>query len=179
MKFLKYVDFFSIKFNFYICNQSHYKNIFGGIMTTFYIFICIFIFFVFSSDDLNKLNPITTKSEIPEIERQLVNMKNSKIWIPFRMVNYENIQENILSDDRNILGSNYKNSSYWGMSYLYSDDYFLSSEYDSISNNSNNSRVFALNIYMDSGLIHYTRSFKKLFFIISDVCPILRIILYF
>ena len=336
MKFLKYVDFFSIKFNFYICNQSHYKNIFGGIMTTFYIFICIFIFFVFSSDDLNKLNPITTKSEIPEIERQLVNMKNSKIWIPFRMVNYENkfidhrdilyvvpyyiegkfidkigmnltyhllnyklcnetiminkpsnyridvplnqlfcidrddilfggnwndqfinyieinlylcregiaynssdprcskldkylktlnssllidfyypivqfeptnletpikiiyknyfyrlnsfsykvqklyIQENILSDDRNILGSNYKNSSYWGMSYLYSDDYFLSSEYDSISNNSNKSRVFALNIYMDSGLIHYTRSFKKLFFIISDVCPILRIILYF
>ena len=336
MKFIKYVDFFSIKFNFYINNQPHYRNIFGGIMTIFYVFISILMFFAFSYDDLSKLNPITTKSEITEVESRLINMKNSKMWIPFRMVNYENkfidhrgilylvpyliegrfidkigmnltyhllnyklcnettmlnkpsnyridvplnqlfcidrddipfggdwnndflnyievnlylcregiaynssdprcskldsylktlnssllidfyypivefeptnletpmkivyknyyyrlnsfsykvqklyIREHILSDDKNIIGSNYKNSSYWGMSYLYSDDYFLPSEYDSISNNSNNSRVFSLNIYMDIGLIYYTRTFKKLFFIISDVCPLLRIILFF
>jgi hypothetical protein len=89
------------------------------------------------------------------------------------------IQEHILSDDKNIIVSNSTNSSYWGMSYLYSDDYFLPSEYDSISNNSNTSRIFALNIYMDNNLIHYTRSFKKIFLIISDVFPILRFVLYF
>jgi hypothetical protein len=336
MKFIKYVDFFTIKFNFYINNQPNYQNIFGGIMTSFYILISILIFFVFSYDDLNKLNPITTISELPDVERKSVNMKNSKIWIPFRMVNYENkfidhrdflyivpyfiegkfidqqgmnltyhllkyklcnettminspfnyridiplnqlfcidednilfggnwdnsflnyielnlylckegiaynssdprcskldnylktlnssllidfyfpivefeptnletpikiiyknyfyrltsfsykiqklyIREHILYDDRNIIGSNGKNSSYWGMSSLYSDDYFLPSEFDPISNNSNTSRIFALNIYMDNGLTHYTRSFKKIFIIISDVSPWLRIVLYF
>jgi hypothetical protein len=32
---------------------------------------------------------------------------------------------------------------------------------------------------MDNNLIHYTRSFKKIFLIISDVFPILRFVLYF
>ena len=338
MKFIKYVDFFTIKFNFYINNQPNYQNIFGGIMTSFYIFFTILIFFVFSYKDLNKLNPITTISQIPGVETKLINVTNEKIWIPFRIVNYENkfidhrdilyivpyfiegkyidkigmnltyhllnykmcnetnminkpsnyridvplnqlfcidrddidilfggnwnnnflnyleinlflckegiaynvsdprcskldnylktlnssllidfyypivkfeptnfetpmkiiyknyfyrltsfsykiqklyIQEHILSDDKNIIGNNSTNSSYWGMSFLYSDDYFLPSEFDSISNNSNTSRIFALNIYMDNNLIHYTRSFKKIFLIISDVFPILRFVLYF
>ena len=74
MKFIKYVDYFSIKFNFYINNQPHYRNIFGGIMTIFYVFISILMFFVFSYDDLSKLNPITTKSEITEVESRLINM---------------------------------------------------------------------------------------------------------
>jgi hypothetical protein len=307
-------------------------------MTSIYIILVILIFVTFSYNDLNKLNPITTISQIPGVETKLISIKKAKIWIPFRMVNYENkfidhrdilyivpyfiegkfideigmnltyhllnyklcnetemknkpsnykidvplnqlfcidrddleilfggnwnnnflnyveinlflckegiaynasdprcskldnylktlnssllidfyypivkfeptnfetpikiiyknyfyrlssfsykiqklyIQEHILSDDRNTIFSNSKNSSYWGMSFLYSDDYFLPSEYDLISNNSNTSRIFALNIYMDNSLIHYTRSFKKIFLIISDVFPMLRFVLYF
>ena len=338
MESIKFVDFFTIKFNFYINNQQNYQNMFGGIMTSFYLFFVILIFFAFSYKDLNKLNPITTISQIPGVETKLISVKNAKIWIPFRMVNYENkfidhrdilyivpyfiegkyidkigmnltyhllnyklcneteminkpsnyridvplnqlfcidrddidilfggnwnnnflnyfeinlflckegiafnvsdprcskldnylktlnssllidfyypivkfeptnfetpmkiiyknyfyrltsfsykiqklyIQEHILSDDRNLLVSNSKNISYWGMSFLYSDDYYLPSEYDSISNNSNTSRIFALNIYMDNNLIHYTRSFRKICLIIADIFPILRFVLYF
>ena len=51
------------------------------------------------------------------------------------------------------------------MTSLYADDYFLPKEYDAISNNSNTSRIYALNIYMDDGFVYYTRTFKKIFVI--------------
>ena len=90
MDFIKYLDFFDIKFYFYINNQPNYQNIFGGIMTIIYLFFCIIIFIAFSFDDLKRLHPITTKNEISDSERKIVNMKKEKIWIPFRIVNYEN-----------------------------------------------------------------------------------------
>ena len=336
MDFIKYIDFFSIKFNFYTNNQPNYQNMFGGIMTFLYVLICIAIFIEISYEDFSRLNPIISTSEIPDSERRLVNMKSEKIWIPFRLVNYENkfvdhreilyivpyliegkfddkigmnltyyqlnyklcnetemtdkpeyykidapldelfcidreeipfggnwnhvflsyievnlylcfdgiaynssdprcskldnylknfnssllidfyypivqfqptnfetpikiiyknyyyrltsysykieklyIKEHVLSDDRNIVSSNFKNSTYWGMSSLYTDDYFLPSQYDPISNNSNTSRIYALNIYMDDGSVYYTRSFRKIFLIISNAFPIFRFVLYF
>ncbi len=333
---MKYLDFFTIRFNFYTNNQPNYQDIFGGIMTFIYAFLCIIIFIFCSYDDLNKANPIITQNEIPYTERKLVNMINEKIWIPFRIVNYENkfidhrgslfivpyfiegkfndkigmdlkyhllnyrlcnetsmidkpfnyiidiplnqlfcidaenvslggnwneqflnyleinlylcedgisynstdprcsqldkllkrikssllfdfyfpivqfqpknlqtpiqiiyknyyyrlssysykleklyIREHILSDDQNLYKSKYKNSSCWGMSTIYSDDYFLPNGEDLISNNSHTSRIYALNIYIDDGLVHYTRTFRKIFLIISNVFPIFRFVLYF
>ena len=336
MEFIKYLDFFNIKFSFYTNNQPNNQNIFGGIMTFLYVFICLLLFFIFSSDDLMRLNPITTISEIPYSERKLVDMNHEKIWIPFRIVDYENefidhrkilyiipyliegkynnktgmdlkytllnyklcnetsmvnrpdkykidvplnqlfcidkddilfggnwnhkflnyleinlylcedgvfyntsdprcsklsnylknfnssllfdmyfpivqfqptnlktpiqiiyknyyyrlstysykieklyIREHILSDDKSLFKSNYKNHSCWGMNTLYSDDYFLPSKFDPISNNSNTSRIYSLNIYMDDGLVHYTRTFKKIITILSNFFPIFRFLLYF
>ena len=336
MDFLQYIDFFSINFSFYTNNQPHNQSIFGGIMTLLYVILCVLLFVILSFDDLAKLNPITTKSEIPYSERKLIDMNNEKIYIPFRMVNYENefvdhrkilyiipyliegrvnkemgmdlkytlldykfcnetsmvnrpdsykidvplnqlfciekdnllfggnwnhdflnyieinlylceegvafnssdarcskihnylktinssllfdfhfptvqfqptnlknpiqiiyknyyyrlssysykieklyIREHILSDDTSIFKSNYKNSSCWGMSTLYSDDYFLPSEIDPICDNSNTSRIYALNIYMDDGLVYYTRTFKKLYLILSEFFPIFKLLLYF
>ena len=336
MDFIKYFDFFNIKFNFYTNNSPNNQSIFGGIMTCIYAILCILIFISFSYDDLKRLNPITTMSEISDSERKLVNMNKEKIWIPFRMVNYENqfidhrkilyiipyliegrynesigmdlkytflnyrlcnetsmaempnyykisvplnqlfciekdnilfggnwnhhflnyieinlylcedgvafnssdprcskidkylnnlnssllfdfhfptvqfqptnlntpiqiiyknyyyrlssynykieklyIRENILSDDKNMIKSKFKNNSCWGMSMLYSDDYYLPIEYDAISDNSNSSRIYSLNIYMDDGLVFYTRTYKKIFLIISNVFPIFRFLLYF
>ena len=335
MDMIKYLDLFNAKFTFYANNQPNNQSIFGGIMTSIYILICLIIFILFSIDDLKRLNPIATMSEISYSERKLINMKKEKIWIPFRMVNYENqfidhrgilyvvpyliegrinaangmdlnytllnyklcnetdmanrpenhlinlplnqlfciendflfggnwnndflnyieinlylcedgvayntsdprcskitdylknfnssllfdfhfpmvqfqptnfetpieiiyknyyyrlssynykieklyIKENILSDDINILRNNYQNKSCWGMSTLYSDDYYLPTEYDPISDNSNTSRIYALNIYMDDGIVFYTRTYKKLFLIISNVFPVFRVILFF
>ena len=59
-------------------------------MNFLFVLLCIIIFIACSYDDLNKLNPIITKNEIPYTERKLVSMVNEKIWIPFRIVNYEN-----------------------------------------------------------------------------------------
>ena len=89
------------------------------------------------------------------------------------------IREHVLSDDRSIFKSNYKNNSFWGKSTLYSDDYYLPTDFDPISDNSNTSRIYALNIYMDDGLVYYTRTYKKLFIIISDFFPIFRFFLLF
>ena len=335
MDCIKFCDFFSIKFNFYTNNQPNNQSFFGGIMTILYAIICILILIIFGHDDLNRLIPITTISEIPDSKRKLVNMNDEKIYIPFRIVNYENkfvdhreilyiipyliegrfndevgmdlkytllnyklcnetsivnmpenykidvplnqlfciekdnmlfggnwndyflnyleinlylcdegiafnssdsrcskidnylkklndsllldfyfaivqfqpkdlkspveivyknyyyrlstysykieklyIREHVLSDDESIFKSNYKNNSFWGKSTIYSDDYYLPTVLDPISNNSNTSRIYALNIYMDDGLVYYTRSFKKLFVILSDLFPIFRLLLF-
>ena len=335
MEFIKYFDFFSIKFNFYTNNQPKYQNIFGGIMSFIYILICIGIFILFSYEDLSRLNPSSTISEIPDSKSKIVNMNEEKIWIPFRIVTkekkfidhrgilniypyyvegkynkdlgmdlkyhllnlklcnetlmsnfsknykieapldelfciekdnlsfggnwndkfinyleinlylckdeiyfnssdqrcreisefiknintslsfdfyypivqfqptnfkrpmeiiYKNyiyklstysykieklyIHEHILSDDKSFINTNYKNISYWGISSLYGDDYFLTSQIDPIDI-SKSSKIFTMEIYMDNGLVYYTRTYKKLILIISNVFPIFRFVLYF
>ena len=335
MDFIKYIDFFNIKFYFYTNNQPNYQNVFGGIMNLIYIIGCILIFIFFSYDDLTQLNPITTVSEISDSEAKIINLKEEKIWIPFRMVTYENrlinhkgilhiepyfiegkynnnnqmdlhyhllnyklcnetsmakkpnnyrinaalnelycidqddllfggswnsgfiyyieinlylcdeniyfnssdprcekvgnllkklnssilfefyypvvqfqprnieipvaiiyknlyyrlstyshkvekifIHEHILSDDKNMLSNNYKNSSFWGVSYRYGDDYYLPDKYDPVAK-SNSNIVYSLNIYMDNGFVYYTRTYKKLFLIFSDVFPLFKFLLYF
>ena len=335
MDYIKYMDFFSIKFHFYTNNQPNFQNIFGGMMTFIYISICIGIFILISYDDINRLNPSTTVSEIPDSDSKLVNIKNEKIWIPFRIITEKNkyidhrgilyilpyyvegkykqgmgidlkyhllnyrlcnettmsnkpenykidvslnelfcieqddilfggnwnedfinyieinlylckdginfnasdprcskiedflnnkntslsfdfyypivqfqpknlktpmsviykhyfyrlssnsfkigklyLHEHILSDDKNMIRYHYSNSSYWGINTFYDDDYFLSTE-NLQEGRRNTSRIYSLNIYMDDGYIFYTRSYKKIILIISDVFPILRFIYYF
>ena len=334
MNFIKYFDLFDIKFHFYLNNQPNYQNFFGGIMTfTFYI-ICILCFILVCIDDLKKLNPISSKSEIPDAGLRTVNVLREKIWIPFRMVTYEEqfvdhrgflypqiyfvegkwddeigmdlkyhlltyklcnetsmankpdnykinvplnelfcidnndlnfggswngnylyyleynlhlceggihfnasdprctkledllkhkstswlfefyypvvqfqptnyevplaiiykryfyrlathsnkieriyISQHILSDDRSIINSSPKNSSCWGMSSLYGDDYYMEYSIDPLVK-STSSRLYSLDIYMDQGMVYYTRSYKKLFLIIADFFPISKLILF-
>ena len=333
--YIKYLDTFGIKFHFYTNNQPNHQNIFGGIMTLFYIFICIAIFFVCSYDEIYQLNPISSISEISDIQPRNINIKNEKIWIPFRIITNQNqyidhrgilyilpyavkgqykndigmelnyhllkyklcnetsmankpdnykidvplnelfcieqddipfggnwndqyinyieislylcedgvyfnqsdpkcsqiinlfnnlnssisfdfyypvvqfqptnlktpisivyknyfytlsaysyklaklyIQEHILSDDKNMIKNNYKNISCWGTSSLFGDDYFLSDRYDPMIKDTL-SQLFSLEIYMDYGLIYYTRTYNKIFLIISNVFPLFRFVLYF
>ena len=334
MDVIKYFDFFGLKFHFYTNKQPHYQNLFGGIMYIIYIIVCIVIFISFSYDDLKRLNPNTTTSDIAEKEPRKIQLNTEKIWIPFRIVNYENrfikhpgilyivpyfiegqyygnqmnlkyyklnytlcnetamakrpenykinipleelycleqddvlfggfwnskfmyyleinlylcngniifnssdprcknadellkkqnsslifdfyypvvqfqprnletpiaiiyknfyyrlsayshkvekifIREYILSDDQNLITTDYKNTSIWGTSLLYADDYYLTQEFDPISN-SDSKVAYSLNIYMDNGFIYYTRSYNKIFIIISNVFPIFRVLLYF
>ena len=333
MKCLRYVDFFDIKFHFYIGGQPTNNTTFGGIMIIFFLTSCLLTFLIFSLDDIKRLNPITTKSEIPGGEMRVVNLHNSKIWIPWRMVTYEEkfvdhrgilhpivsliegkwnndfgmnltyrtlsyklcnetsmankteeyqidvplnelfcieeddipwggswygdilyyvevnlflceegihfnasdprctkmtdllqhrntswlfefyypvvqfqptnlnvpmaviyrsyyyrlstyankvervyIQENILSDDKNLLQTKTKNSSYWGLTNIYGDSYFMPEGIDPLVK-STSSRLYSLVIYMDQGIIYYSRSYKKVFSILSDVFPILNFLL--
>ena len=331
---IKCFDFFGLKFHFYTNNQPYYQNLFGGVMYFIYIILCIVIFIFFSYDDLNRSNPTTTASDITEKEPRKIDLNKEKIWIPFRIVNYENhfvnhkgilyivpyfieghyynnqmnlkyhtlnytlcnettmanrpenykinvpldqlycleqdevlfggfwnsefmyyieinlylcdgniifnssdprcknaddllkkqnssiifdfyypvvqfqprnletpiaiiyknfyyrlstyshklekmfIREYILSDDKNLITTEYKNTSIWGTSLLYSDDYYLIDGFDPIAN-SDSKVAYSLNIYMDNGYIYYTRSYKKIFLIISNVFPIFKLLLYF
>ena len=334
MELIKYFDFFSIKFHFYTNNQPNFQNIFGGIMSFIYFFLCVGIFILFSYEDIRRFNPITTISEITDSTTKLVNNKNEKIWIPFRIITNDNkfmnhqgiiyilpyfvqseyndkkgmtlnyrllnyklcnetsmatrpdnykigvslnelfcieqdditfggnlnknlinyieinlylcedginfnisdskcsniddplknnnksyaldfyypvvqfqptnfktpiaiiykhyyyklysnsykierlyLKEHILSDDISLIKTHYKNSSYWGISSLYGDNYYLTNENNNLIGRS--SRIYSLYIYMDDGLIYYTRTYKKIILIISNVFPLFRFILYF
>ena len=333
MNFIKYFDLFEIKFHFYLNNQPKYQNIFGGIMTFIFGLICVFGFILFSIDDLKQLDPITSKSEIPDAGIRTVNILEEKIWIPFRMVTYEEqfvdhrgilfpqlyyvegkwdnktgmnlkyhllsyklcnetsmakkpenykikvplselfcidnddlsfggswngnylyfleynlhlcqdginfnasdprctklenllehrntswlfefyypvvqfqptnfdvplaviyrsyfyrlathsnkveriyISQHILNDDRSILNSHENNSSMWGMNSLYGDDYYMEYSYDPLIK-STSSRLYSLDIYMDQEMIYYKRSYKKIFLIIADFFPLLKLIM--
>ena len=90
MDVIKYFDFFGIKFYFYTNNQPYYQYSFGGIMYHSYTIICILIFIFFSYDDLKRTNPTTTTSDFTEKEPRKIDLNKEKIWIPFRIVNYEN-----------------------------------------------------------------------------------------
>ena len=332
MNLIRYLDFFNVKFQFYY--ENRYKiRIFGGIMSLCCIISCIIVSLILSIDDLRKLNPKTTKSEVPGGEFRLINLDESKIYIPWRLITYEEkfidhrgilypmisliegnindeigmdlkyhnlnyklcnetqmsnitdiykidtplnelfcieqnnisfggswladnlyylevnlflcedgiefnesdtrctklntlvdytnttwlfefyypvvqfqptnneipmvviyknyyyrlssytyklerlyIQENILSDDNSLFSTKYKNTSCWGISTIYGDTYFWQETHDPLVK-SNSSCLFSLDIYMDQGRIYYTRSFKKMFEIISDIFPVLNILI--
>ena len=335
MDFVKYFDFFGIKFHFYTNNQPNYRNIFGGVVNLIYLMICGMLFVFVSCDGLKMINPNTAMSGVAEKEARIVDLNNEKIWIPFRLVNWENqfikhrgivtikpyyiegkfdevhsmvlkyhllnytlcnetimankpenyrinvplnelycieqegvlfgghwnsqflnyieikvflcdenilfnssdprckktddllksqnssiifdfyypvvqfqprnletpiaiiyknfyyristfsrklekvfIREHILSDDKNMITTNYKNSSIWGASLIYSDDYSLVTGFDPIAN-TESKEAYSLDIFMDNGFIYYTRSYKKMFLIISNVFPIFKLLLYF
>ena len=335
MDYIKYIDTFGIKFHFYTNNQPNHQNVFGGIMTFIYILICILIFIFFCYEDIYRLNPKSTISEISDFEPKTINIQKEKMWIPFRIVTDENkyidhrgildifphyvegiynekmgmelnyhslsyklcnetsmadrpnnykidvplnelfcideddipfggnwngnyihyieislflcedgiffnstdprcskitnffenfessisfdfyypvvqfqptnlqvplsiiyknyfyrlsayshklskiyFQEHILSDDKNIIKTNYKNTSYWGVRAIYGDDYYLKYEKDPLIKNKL-SQVFTMEIYLDYGLVYYTRTYNKIIFILSNVFPLFRLVLYF
>ena len=47
MNVIKYMDFFGVKFHFYVNNQPNFQNVFGGIMSIIYIFLYVLYYFLF------------------------------------------------------------------------------------------------------------------------------------
>ena len=79
MDYLQYMDIFSIRFHLYTNNQPRFRNTFGGIMSFIFFLICIAIFFIFSYEDIFKLNPISSKSEIVDSNPKIININKEKI----------------------------------------------------------------------------------------------------
>ena len=333
MKFLKYCDFFDIKFHFYIGGHPTNSSIFGGIMSIIFFILSILLMIVLSIEDLKKKNPITSVSEVPGGDIKIVNLHNSKIWVPWRMVTYEEkfidhrgilhpivsfiegkwnssfgmdliyhtleyklcsetsmanktdeykidiplnecfcidnddipwggswhgdilyyfevnlysceggidfnssdprctkmsellkhkntswlfefyypvvqfeptnqknpmsviyrsyfyrlsshankveriyIRENIMDDDQSLFKSARNSTTYWGMTNIYGDSYFTPEEKDPLVK-SVSSRIYSLVIYMDQGYVHYTRKYKNIFYIFSEILPLLNVVL--
>ena len=334
MKFLKYCDFLGTKFHFYVGGNPNDNSIFGGIMSIIFFIITIIIFILLSYDDLHKLNPITEESEVPGGEIKIVNFHEQKIWIPWRIVTYEEVfvdhrgilhpvisfiegkwdstfgmnltyhtlnyklcnetsmankseaykipiplneifcidnddipwggswhgdivyyvevnlflceegvdfdsndprctktnellkhrntswlfeffypviqfeptnynmpisvlyrsymyrlssyankverlymRENIMDDDKSLIGSNNEKTSFWGMSNIYGDTYFTPPEKDLLVK-STSSRIYSLVIYMDQGYALFKRRYKNIFYIFSEVLPLVNLVLF-
>ena len=129
----------------------------------------------------------------PVVQFQPTNLKTPLTVIYkshlYKLENYTHkvtklyLKKHILSDNSHLILNKNVNSSNWGMSTLYGDNYFFPKGIESInkiSNLNNKSNCFySLDIFMDYGIIHYTREYKDLFLIISNVFPLFRLILYF
>ena len=85
------------------------------------------------------------------------------------------LQENVLTDDLGWILKKESNNSYWGLNLIMGDNYFSGDSKD-LMNEGSNSRAYSFNIYLEPGIIHYKRYYKKLHSIIADALPLAFII---
>ena len=86
------------------------------------------------------------------------------------------LQEHIFGDDKGWILNKISNVTYWGISSIKSD-YYTIGERD-IFRYGSTSRLYSLKLYVDFSTIYYTRKYKKLFEILSDLFPLIRAISY-
>ena len=67
------------------------------------------------------------------------------------------------------------NSTYWGFSRLNGDSYASSDKKEFISEGST-SRVYSLNLYLEPGVIIYSRKYKKILLLITEGLPIMLVV---
>ena len=84
-------------------------------------------------------------------------------------------QEYILNDDKGLVFNDDKNSSFWG--YTSYDFDILFSKTD-IHNKSISSKIYSLNIFIDSGKILYVRRYNKIYTIFANVFPIFNAVFF-
>ena len=85
------------------------------------------------------------------------------------------LQEHVLTDDSGWVLKKEKNNSFWGLNSISGDYYFTGNEND-LMNEGSNSRAYSINLYLEPGIIHYKRYYKKLYTIFTDFFPIIYII---
>jgi hypothetical protein len=87
---LKYFDLFGTRCTFYSDKMPKLYTVTGGIFSILSIISFIFIFILFSLDDIKRRFPITTTSFIPSEGYKKIKFGKEKIWIPWRIVDYKN-----------------------------------------------------------------------------------------
>ena len=88
------------------------------------------------------------------------------------------LHEHVLTNDFGWILKNEVNNSYWGLNSITGETYFIGGDND-IYNEGSNSRAYSFNLYLEGGIIHHKRSYKKLYTIFSDNYPISYIIFFF
>ena len=115
---------------------------------------------------MNKTNPIFVEYKNYFYHLSRFSQKIDRIYL----------QQHILIDDNGWIIKNEKIYSNWGMSSLSGDSYSKGNKRD-LMNEGSTSRFYSFNIYIDSNIIYYHRSYKKIFLIIADGLPIVNIII--
>lgn len=92
---VKYLDIYGTKFTFYGNKRPKLYTLTGGILSIISIFFCILILILITVDDFKRVSPITTVSSIPSEGYRKIKFGEEKIWIPWRIVDYnDNIYVN-------------------------------------------------------------------------------------
>ena len=163
-----------IEIGLYLCDGVGYNEIdpkcsgLVKLMETLNSSLCLDLYFpVVQFQPTNFKNPISIIYKNYFYKLSTYAYKLQKLYI----------QEHILSDDINLAISNSKNQSFWGFNSFFSDSYSLPNKVDPLIKN-RDQKSYVLEIYMDSGIIHYSRTYKKIFAMISDTFPFFNLIFY-
>ena len=87
---LKYMDVFGIKCTFYSEKMPKLYTITGGIFSIISLIASLIILFFFSKEDFKRTIPITSTLFIPSEGYKKIKFEKEKIWIPWRIVDYNN-----------------------------------------------------------------------------------------
>ena len=183
------------------CINMEDLNIGGRWQSTFVNYIEFDLFICKDGINYNKSDPRCTTYETlinsmnnnsyeMEIYYPLVNYQPTNKTFPI-VVRYKNyfyhlsrysnkidrlyLQKYIFSDDVGWFTKDLKNSSFWGQSSLLGDSYTSGEEKD-LMNEGSSSRLYSFNIYLNSDIICYNRSYKKVMIIIAESLPIMNVI---
>ena len=85
------------------------------------------------------------------------------------------LREYILEDEQGWIFNTAKRKSYWGTYSLEGDNYVRDNDTDYVRKGST-SRLYSLKIYLNLGITYYTRKYKKIWEIISEILPIIKIV---
>ena len=84
-------------------------------------------------------------------------------------IDYLFLQEYIFNDDPSLIIKKTRNTSYFGFNSLSSDYYFMKEEKE----------LYSLNINLDSNIIYYKRSYKKVYIILAESFPLFFVLFLF
>ena len=87
---IKYCDFFGTRFHFYTDEMPKHYTVLGGISTILVIIICSFSFVSYYLDDFRRITPTVTTSSMPSAGYHNIKFSEEKIWLPWRIVDYQN-----------------------------------------------------------------------------------------
>ena len=93
-EFLKYIDLYGTKYNFYTERNRKLYTPVGGILTLLSIFVGIFVFIFVEKDDILHKSPISTTSTSKEAYKKITFLQE-KIWVPWRIRDYNSKTINI------------------------------------------------------------------------------------
>ena len=174
----------------------------GGWDNDFLYFISLDLYLCENGIDYNETNPKCTSFEklselmgnnnswIFQFLYPLVQFQPSNINYPgiilyksgfFHLSRWTNkleriyMQENVINDDLGWVKKTPKNTSYWGVSSISGDSYFIGNKKD-LMNEGSTSRLFSFKIYLDMGIIYSTRRYKKIIELLIDTLPILSLL---
>ena len=137
------------------------------------------------ADSVGENNSLEFALYYPNVQFQPTNNTNPIIIVYrqyfYHLSKYSNkierffLQENVITDDAGWLLTKESNNSLWGLSTIQGDSY-ASGEENDLMNEGSNSRGYSFNIYLEPGIIHYKRYYKKFHTILSDFYPLAYII---
>ena len=91
---MQYFDFFGTTYNFYTDGKPKLYTILGGILSIISIILCLLVFFFITLDDIFRKAPSVTTSSIPSEGYHKIKFGKEKIWLPWRIVDYNNVYVN-------------------------------------------------------------------------------------